>query len=100
MWLFTHDKLIHFMIYLVFGLLVYRAFEPRVKSPSINWKRLLLAVAAVIIYGVLDEYHQSFVPGRTVDVVDASVDAVGAITSAAIIYLNWKRRNLRIGAGP
>ncbi|MEZ4273606.1 MAG: VanZ family protein [Myxococcota bacterium] len=31
-----------------------------------------------ILYGLVDEFHQSFVPGRSPDLLDALADAAGA----------------------
>jgi VanZ family protein len=84
---------IHVGIFLVFGLLVYRALEPRIQTVSLNWKRLLLAVAIVVFYGVSDELHQGLVPGRTLDVKDVTADAVGGILSAVLVYFDHKRKS-------
>ena len=87
------DKIVHGAVFFVFGLLVYRALEPKIRVDTIDWRRLLLSISAVVIYGIIDEYHQSFVPGRTVDVLDASADSVGGVLSGIVIYLmNWWRR--------
>jgi VanZ family protein len=39
----------------------------------------LTAFALTTGYGLLDEFHQSFVPGRTPDVLDLICDALGAL---------------------
>lgn len=38
----------------------------------------LVAFVMAVLYGVSDEWHQSFVPGRTPDVADVAADAIGA----------------------
>ena len=48
-----------------------------------RWRRvagasLLGAFVIAVLYGVSDEFHQSFVPGRTPDVADVLADAAGA----------------------
>ena len=48
-----------------------------------RWRRiagasLLAAFVMAVVYGVSDEVHQSFVPGRTPDGADVVADAVGA----------------------
>lgn len=40
------------------------------------------AAVAAVAYGVTDESHQSFVPGRSADAVDFVADAVGAGVAA------------------
>ena len=45
---------------------------------------VLAAVVFCVLYGVTDEYHQSFVPTRTPDVWDVVKDAVGALVGSAL----------------
>ena len=50
-------------------------------------ERLLWVVAAIslsTVYGVLDEYHQSFVPLRSPSAFDVLVDSIGAGVSVVI----------------
>jgi len=51
-------------------------------SPRQVW----LVVLAVTLYGILDEIHQYFVPGRSADVYDALADASGALLGAWTMY--------------
>ena len=39
---------------------------------------VLVAFVMAVLYGVSDEWHQSFVPGRTPDAADVVADAIGA----------------------
>lgn len=75
---------------------MYRAMEPHVKAEKFNWKRLVISISAVIVYGISDEFHQGFVPGRTVDVMDAIADSIGGILSASVIFLlsRWRSRKM------
>ena len=86
-WTFLHfDKVIHAGFYFILGLFVYRFLEPREHSFSFNWKRAFASVAIVVVYGVFDEFHQSFVPGRMADVYDATADTIGGLLSAAAMF--------------
>ena len=89
-----NDKLIHVSVFLVFGLLVYLALEPRTKSSYLSWKRIAIAVLAVVIYGISDEIHQAFVPGRTVDISDATADSIGGILAAAVVFISSRFRKI------
>lgn len=40
--------------------------------------RVAWAAIAAVAYGVTDEWHQAFVPGRSADAIDLVADAVGA----------------------
>jgi VanZ family protein len=51
-----------------------------------HWRRVgvstvVLAIALAVAYGVTDELHQAFVPGRTADLADVAADAVGAVVA-------------------
>lgn len=51
-----------------------------------------VCVAAAVIaalYGVTDELHQLFVPGRQADVLDVAADSIGA-TIAAVLAGGWR----------
>ncbi len=67
------DKLAHFIAYAVLGVLLGFGRE-RSHAPHL----LLLALGA--LYGVTDEWHQSFVPGRVPDWADWLADAAGLLT--------------------
>lgn len=45
-----------------------------------------------IIYGITDEYHQSFVPGRTPDFQDLLRDALGAAIALVFLYILEKKK--------
>ncbi len=89
------DKVIHISIFLVLGLLVFRALEPRIRKDSFDWLRAVLSTSVVAAYGALDEIHQMFVPGRSADFRDAAADAIGAMLSALILYLLFRREEAR-----
>jgi VanZ family protein len=42
-----------------------------------------------VVYALIDEYHQSFVPSRTASVFDSLIDMAGGIT--ALILVRRKR---------
>lgn len=71
----------HFNEYLIFGVLLANALRSHMGWPA----ACLLALAVASGYGITDEFHQSFVPGRTVDVLDWATDTCGAALGAAIV---------------
>ena len=52
-----------------------------------NRRRLVLAFAGAVAYGLSDEWHQSFVPGRDPSDFDVAVDALGALASLLAIRI-------------
>lgn len=74
------DKVAHAAVFGLLATLVHRnGFPPR---------QAWLPVLLVSLFGALDEWHQSFTPGRSVEVADWVADTVGAAL-AVTIYVNW-----------
>jgi len=46
----------------------------------------LIAIFIGIIYGISDEIHQFFVPGRSCNIIDVLTDSIGVLVSG-ILYL-------------
>jgi VanZ family protein len=80
----THvdDKIVHFSVYGLLATLVCRL--------SSGWKAALAALLTVSAFGVTDEWHQSFVPGRSTEVADWVADTSGAAL-AIVLYMGWTR---------
>lgn len=89
--IFSFDKVIHLVEYAVLALLVARALRP---WPHAAFGAIVLAT----LYGVSDEFHQSFVPGRSSDPYDAIADGLGALLGAAAFTFH-SRRGLRVKRG-
>ena len=85
------DWTAHFLEYGLFTLtLVFattRGFEKSSRTPA----RVGVAVAIACLYGITDEWHQSFVVAREASVRDWVVDIVGAVVMAALILVAWRR---------
>ena len=71
------DKVLHFLEYLIFGFLVARVISlPEARKDRI---RLLISVVVIaLIWGAIDELHQSFVPLRDANIFDLIADCIGA----------------------
>lgn len=73
----------HFCEYaLLSGMIVLAISRPK------RSKTFLIVVALVIssAYGITDEIHQYFVPGRYTDIIDWIVDLAGSTVGATIAY--------------
>jgi VanZ family protein len=85
------DKVAHTLGYAALGWLAARAVGGGLGAPM-RMRDALVAIAIGVAYGISDEYHQSFVPGRDSDIHDVYADAVGAAIGAcawwAIIALH------------
>ncbi len=69
------DKLLHAVGYAGIGLLALRAFHGGFVPPRAA--PTFYAALVVIAWGISDEFHQSFVPGRDASGWDVLADAVG-----------------------
>lgn len=52
---------------------------------DVSWRAVLGAILISSLYGVSDEYHQLFVPGRSFDVLDIAADAIGSVIGASAV---------------
>lgn len=76
------DWLTHGGAYAVLAVLICRALAGGLAA-TVPVKIALAAVLASTLYGITDEVHQSFVPGRMPDVADVVKDFLGASVGAA-----------------
>jgi VanZ family protein len=86
------DKAMHFIVYGALGVLFL------LPMTGGRWASLTLRAAAsgvglATLYGITDEIHQMFTPGRSPDVRDVIADLLGAGLAVGLIFL------LRVVAG-
>lgn len=86
------DKLAHFLAYGLLGVLLSRSLRPMKVE---TWQRIILITALTTLYGISDEYHQSFVPGRDVSTLDVLADGMGGFLAAQVLYW-WDRCGFQI----
>ena len=88
---FLTRKLAHFTEYAILGLLAARAFRTS-PNPSLNKRWFLISFVIIVLYALIDEYHQSFVPSRTSSIGDSFIDMTGGL-AALLVLLTWRRSN-------
>ena len=91
-WSFAVRKLAHFCIFAGLGFLCFAAFSvdlpPRRAFPA--------ALGLGAVRAILDEVHQSFVPGRSCEFRDVCIDFAGVLLGATfflLVLLFIKRQN-------
>jgi VanZ family protein len=77
------DKAAHTAAYALLAVLVVRALAGGLPAP-VDARTAALTVVIVTAYGVSDEFHQWFVPGRSADPLDVLADAAGAILGVGL----------------
>jgi VanZ family protein len=81
----------HFIEYFVFSLLLLRSIRAGRRGSHLTWA--VATIALVACWAALDEFHQSFVPGRTAAVSDVLLDTTGGIAAqlAVGLILLWRK---------
>jgi VanZ family protein len=71
------DYVLHMGEYFLLSLLLIRAVRKGLFQPetAFEW---FMGIVFPFFYGILDEIHQYFVPGRTADIRDVLLDLIGA----------------------
>jgi VanZ family protein len=87
---FHQDKLLHAAAFGALGFLLMGAFRPGIHGHSRF--QLLIAIMIAGTYGILDEIHQRYVPGRMPDVYDILADFAGATLGVWLLHAIVKRR--------
>jgi VanZ family protein len=82
---FLIRKLAHCTEYAIFSLFLYFSINPR-HPESWHTRRALGAVVIAGLFSLTDEYHQSFVPGRTASIKDCGIDTFGALLAMLLLY--------------
>jgi len=77
------DVVYHFSAYLVLSFFFSRALNKNKTSLSLT-KIFIFAIVFTVIYGISDEFHQAFVPGRSVSAFDVLIDTLGGLTGSSI----------------
>nr|WP_157754629.1 VanZ family protein [Salinivirga cyanobacteriivorans] len=73
---FRLDYVLHFIAYLVIGVLAALAYKP-------NWKVFLL----LIVFAMAEEGHQYWIPHRTMNPVDFMFDVLGLVVAMTGFYV-------------
>lgn len=57
-------------------------------SKFFAWKnRILLGFFATVLFAALDEFHQTFVPGRSGNFTDVCIDSIGAMIASLFLFI-------------
>jgi VanZ family protein len=89
------DKINHtgaFGLMMLFGFRAFRWLMPNRPIAA----QIIAALIFCCFYGASDEYHQSFVPNRTADVMDWIADSTGAIMATIFILATLQTRAGRL----
>lgn len=89
-------KFAHIFVYFVFSLFVLRGIRDDRPGWRLSWGLAAMAIAGAL--GLLDEFHQVFVPGRSPSARDVMLDGTGAAMAQAFAW--WgTHRSRSVGQG-
>jgi VanZ family protein len=80
------DKFYHFLFYAIFGYLIARSFLFLKVSTKFHRHYLVFSIIFAAVYGLSDEIHQYFVPGRFCSLGDFMADGLGATVGIFIFH--------------
>ena len=91
---FGVDKVVHFVEYGALGFLLARSIA-NARSGSFSGFLLVLVVILATLYGISDEVHQAFVPGRNASPWDVAADGLGGLMGAITYKRSVHKRDVR-----
>lgn len=80
------DKTLHVIEYSILGFLTLSCFKNRNLFPI-----LLFAFLISSLYGISDEVHQYFVPGREFSIYDIAANSVGSLFGVLINFKFYRK---------
>ena len=83
------DKLIHFFLYSFLGIAYFCSFTKGLKK--ITLLRIVFTLGLAYLFGIFDEYYQSFIPGRQSELGDIIADILGASFG---VFLSLKTKSI------
>lgn len=81
------DKLGHTLVYFVLALLINRSLL----LLRIRKNQAALLYSIVLLTAAMDEYHQVFIPGRSVSVWDFVANSVGLLAGFGVFWISYDR---------
>ena len=78
------DKLLHALAYFIYGISLIMFIQANFRTMS-RKQILIAALGFGLLFGLSDEYHQSFIPGRMAGIDDWIADSIGILISLLLI---------------
>lgn len=81
------DKIEHFAAYGGLAVLLSFTFNFQRKIRLLADHPFIFTVFLIAVYGMLDELHQRFIPGRSCDIKDWIADVTGALLGMMVVLI-------------
>lgn len=93
------DKVNHLSAYFILAILLFLTLLFQQKVPLSLNKVAGYALIICSLYGMLDEAHQIFIPGRSAELLDLFADIIGAGLGVLFMIILVKRSGYKIKSG-
>jgi len=84
------DKVLHFSAYFVYGFLLFSTIILQTRFKKIKAQRILFSIFSVMLYSIIDELHQNFIPGRSAEFWDWVADMSGGVTGIILVEIFYR----------
>jgi len=82
----------HFSAFFCLAFFLFISSVQGKKNPQV----FFIAILTVLIYGILDELHQFFVPGRVCTFFDIGIDSLGVLFALLIYFIRLNYNGVSI----
>ena len=79
----------------VFGLLAFLWLKSFTKYSILTFTKVIITLIITILFGCLEEFHQTFVSGRYGSLTDMLLNIVGIFMGILFFYRCRKKRNIQ-----
>ena len=62
-----------------------------------NYKKFILITISIILFAIIDEFHQKLIPGRTFNVKDIYSNITGIVAAVIFCALIFRKISVKIG---
>lgn len=88
------DYLMHFVQYGILTFVTYLSFSG--KTFEISYGRALFIMAALMLFSIIDEFHQKIIPGRSFSFRDILSNLSGVVVVSIITFLIFRSIQIRL----
>lgn len=81
-------KLAHISEYTVLSFFVYAYIS---NISTLMYKKIITSTIISVLLAISDEIHQTFIPGRSGNLVDVFIDSIGIVGGTSISYFLYRR---------
>lgn len=87
------DKFLHFAAYFCLGILLNLSLIFQNKYSFLKRKSTWYTIFIGAIYGIIDEIHQHYIPGRSMEFLDFAADFLGLVLAGVFLIFLMRMSN-------